>query len=240
MTHFARLLPVLALLVLPAAAQAVETEGRGENITHVKNIPYPNTLAPTEMNTGTDTEFATIEITKTVQAKDTKASKKDTTTTSRADVRVRRLLRRRPPHRRRHGSRQRRARRDLGVRRVAGRRPGLPARGPRRALVRNLHTRHGLHVPRRQVRGGPDRDGQEDAHLLRLRHVHRRCHRPVQPEDRLVLAGLSGLAQHDRAPVGQVALQLELRPDHVVPARDRDRRHLGHQQPGRPPGRRSC
>src|SRR5687767_6122296 len=82
MTHFARLLPVLALLILPAAAQAVETEGRGENITHVKNIPYPNTLAPTEMNTGTDTEFATIEITKTVQAKDHKASKKDTTTTS--------------------------------------------------------------------------------------------------------------------------------------------------------------
>ena len=82
MTLFARLLPALALLlVLPAAAQAVETEGSGENITHVKNIPYPNTLAPNEVNTGTDSEFATIEITRTIQAKGQKTSKKDTTVT---------------------------------------------------------------------------------------------------------------------------------------------------------------
>ena len=82
MTRFIRLLlPVVALLVLPSAAGAVETQGRGENITPVKNIPYPNTLQPSEVNTGTDSEFATIEITRTIQSKDRKASKKDTTVT---------------------------------------------------------------------------------------------------------------------------------------------------------------
>ena len=71
---------VLLVLLVPTAASAVETEGRGENITHVKNIPYPNTLQPNEVNTGTDMEFATMEFTETIQAKK-KPSKKDTTRT---------------------------------------------------------------------------------------------------------------------------------------------------------------
>ena len=82
MTLFARLLPALALLlVLPAAAQAVETEGSGENITHVKNIAFPDLQLPLNgASNGTDVEFATMTFTETVQAK-RRPSKKDTTRT---------------------------------------------------------------------------------------------------------------------------------------------------------------
>jgi hypothetical protein len=48
----------LSLLALPAAASA--QTGTGENITHVKNIGYPDLFAPSQRNAGTDLEFAEI------------------------------------------------------------------------------------------------------------------------------------------------------------------------------------
>ena len=57
------LLPaVISAAVLPATAAAVESEGHGANITHVKNIGYPNLHAADEVNMGTDLEFATITV----------------------------------------------------------------------------------------------------------------------------------------------------------------------------------
>jgi hypothetical protein len=82
MTRTARLLvPALLLLALPTAATAVETEGRGENITHVRNIAYPDLQLPRDgVSTGTDMEFATMEFTETVMAKK-RPSRKDSTRT---------------------------------------------------------------------------------------------------------------------------------------------------------------
>ena len=60
--------------------------------------------------------------------------------------------------------------------------------------------------------------------------------KPSSPQDRLVRPGRAGLAQHDRAPERQLALQLELGPDHLVRARDRVLRHLG---PARSASRRA-
>ena len=54
---------LVTLALLPAAALAVETEGEGENVRHVKNLPHteaPN--ANTVSNQGTDLEFATITV----------------------------------------------------------------------------------------------------------------------------------------------------------------------------------
>ncbi|MEJ7893018.1 MAG: hypothetical protein WKF94_10290 [Solirubrobacteraceae bacterium] len=60
-----RVLGVLCLLSVAfvAPAQAVETEGIGENITHLKNLAYPELHAPNQTNAGTDLEFATITVT---------------------------------------------------------------------------------------------------------------------------------------------------------------------------------
>jgi hypothetical protein len=81
MTLFARLLlPAVLLLAIPAAASAVEPAGRGENVTPVRNIPYPDVRAPSDgVSHGTDVEFATMTFTQTVMAKK-RPSKKDTTT----------------------------------------------------------------------------------------------------------------------------------------------------------------
>ena len=82
MTRIARLLlPAALLLALPGAASAVETEGRGENVTHVRNIPYPDLRAPLNgVSAGTDVEFATMTFSETAMAKK-RPSKKDVTTT---------------------------------------------------------------------------------------------------------------------------------------------------------------
>src|SRR5688500_5514280 len=52
------------LALLPASALAVETEGEGVNVRHLKNIPHtdsPNETE-TETNAGTDLESATITV----------------------------------------------------------------------------------------------------------------------------------------------------------------------------------
>ena len=62
MKAFLTALATLALL--PAAALAVETEGEGVNVRHLKNVPHtdsPNETE-TESNAGTDLEFATITV----------------------------------------------------------------------------------------------------------------------------------------------------------------------------------
>jgi hypothetical protein len=51
-----------ATFVAPAAAAAVEKEGTGENVKHVRNIAYPNLNAPDETNAGTDLEFVTLTV----------------------------------------------------------------------------------------------------------------------------------------------------------------------------------
>jgi hypothetical protein len=56
------LLAAVASLAVPAGALAVEEEGRGTNVGHVKNIPYPNLHAEDEVNSGTDLEFLTITL----------------------------------------------------------------------------------------------------------------------------------------------------------------------------------
>jgi hypothetical protein len=53
---------LVAAAVLPATALAADATGRGENITPVKNISYPNLQAPAQKNAGTDVEFATITV----------------------------------------------------------------------------------------------------------------------------------------------------------------------------------
>jgi hypothetical protein len=72
------LLPAICLLAVPAAAPAVDTQGRGENITHVRNIPYPDLQLPRDgVSTGTDTEFATIELPAPPPTSKKKPKKKD-------------------------------------------------------------------------------------------------------------------------------------------------------------------
>jgi hypothetical protein len=68
--RFAAFLAVSATALAPASAAAVEPTGTGENITPIKNIPYPNLSAPAEKNAGTDLEFATITVAGPGAAKD--------------------------------------------------------------------------------------------------------------------------------------------------------------------------
>ena len=58
----AALLALGALAAAPSAALAVSTDGRGEGIQHIKNLPYPEHNAPDEANAGTDLEFATLTV----------------------------------------------------------------------------------------------------------------------------------------------------------------------------------
>ena len=52
----------VCLLAAPSSAPAVEQEGRGENIKHVKNVPFADFHNEEQQNFGTDIEFATITL----------------------------------------------------------------------------------------------------------------------------------------------------------------------------------
>ena len=67
MHRIPRLLPALALAAASLTAQpalALETEGTGANVKHVRNVQYPNLHAPDEVSHGTDLEFATLTVPK--------------------------------------------------------------------------------------------------------------------------------------------------------------------------------
>lgn len=65
MARLRRVVPLLAVALAaapPAVAGAVESEGTGIDVRHVRNVPYPDLHAPDEVNAGTDLEFLTVTI----------------------------------------------------------------------------------------------------------------------------------------------------------------------------------
>ena len=198
-------LSMLALAAAPAFGQATSGE-HSDNMEFVKNLPYELKNGGTD-SFGTDIEFANI---------------------ARPPVRARRVLPERHADRGHHEPARRADRVRLRLRRDPGRHPGVPAgRASRAARSSPTRPTPSATAPR-PATGRPRRSGFEvkKSNGGPQRHLHRRDHRSASPHDGLVRRDHPGRAQPERPSERQLPLQLELGPDHVVPAGDRGVRHL--------------
>ncbi len=154
-------------------------------------------------------------------------------------VRAGRVVSQRAPDRGHHEPAALRDRRGVRLRRHPGRRAGVPAGRQARPRLRRLYVGH---VWRRHLRllprgrGARLRRPQGGRHRQE-RHVHRRADQPARALDGLLRGGRAGLPQPHDPPERAVPLQLELRPDHLVPAGNRDLRHRELRRAGE--GRRA-
>ena len=205
-----RLLAVLPLALIaslsPASALAAEPGVHSDNMSYVKNIPYPAKNGGTA-NYGTDIEFATLAGRQYALAGSYENGMQIVDIT-------------RPG--------ERADRRHLRLRRHAGGRPGLPAGlKPGRTFAGYASDTFGdgTSTCYREA-AALGFDVRQRRRHRQERHVHRRAHQPAGAEDRLVRGRRAGHPQPHDPPERQLPLQLELGPHHLDPARDRDLRHL--------------